>query len=83
MTQKIIEYRTCSTPNIAQRFIEYFEKKHRTYYNWGLSLGEVEDAVAVCVLEVGSGNRYVTTTKNMNYINNRVTTKTIEDIGEL
>lgn len=83
MTQKIIEYRTCSTPNIAQRFIEHFEKKYHTYYDWGLSLGEVEDAVAVCVLEIDSGTRYVTTTKNMNYINNRITVKTIEDIGEL
>ena len=83
MTQKIIEYRTCSTPNIAQRFIEYFENKYRTHYDWGLSLGEIEDAVAVCVLEVDSGDRYVTTTKNMNYINNSKTAKTFEDIGEL
>lgn len=82
MTQKIIEYRTCSTPNIAQRFIEYFEKKHHTHYDWGLSLGEVEDAVAVCVLEVDSGRVYVTTTKNMNYINNREVVKEI-DIGGL
>lgn len=83
MTEKILEYRTCSTPNIAKRFIEYFENKYHTHYNWGLSLGEIEEAIAVCLLETDIGNRYVTTTRNMNYIESRRVAKTFEDIGEL
>lgn len=83
MTDKIIEYRTCSTPKIAQRFIEYFEKKYDCCYRWGYSYGEIEEAIAVCVLELDNGCRCVTTTSRMSYINSRRTVKTIEDIGEL
>ena len=83
MTDKLIEYRTCSTPNIAQRFIEYFEKKYDCCYRWGDSYGEIEEAIAVCVIETEDNFRCVTTTSRMSYINNRRTAKTIEDIGEL
>lgn len=83
ITDKLIEYRTCSTPNIAKRFIEYFEKKYGCYYRWGHSYGEIEEAIAVCVLELDNHTKCVTTTSRMSYINNRRTAKTFEDIGEL
>lgn len=83
MTQKIIEYRTVSSPNIARRFIEHFKNKYHTGYDWGYSYGEIEEAIAVCILETESGNRYVTTTSKMSYINNKRTSKTFEDIGKL
>jgi len=82
MTEKILEYRTVFSPEQARETIEDFEKKHHTHYDWGLSSGEIEEAIAVCVLEVDSGNRYVTTTKGMNYIERRQVVKAI-DIGEL
>lgn len=83
MTDSILEYRTCSSPNIAKRLIEHFENKYNTHYNWGLSYGDIEDAIAVCLLETRSGNRYVTTTKVMSYIERRRVVKTVEDIGKL
>ena len=83
MTGKILVYRTVSSPKIAQMVVEYLKKKYNTGYDWGLSYDEIEDAIAVCVLETRSGNRYVTTTKVMNYIERRRVVRTIEDIGEL
>lgn len=82
MFEKIIEYRTVSSPNIAKRAVEYFKEKYKTDYDWGLSNGEVDDAIAVCVLELDDGNRYVTTTTTMRYIEGRkVEVKVI--LGEL
>lgn len=83
MADKLIEYRTCSSPNAAKRFIEHFKNKHHCDYDWSESYGEIGEAIAVCVLETESGNRYVTTTSRMSYIINRMTAKTFEDIGEL
>lgn len=83
MTQKIIEYRTVSSPNIAQRAVKYFKKKYSCDYNWALSYDDIENAIAVCILETECGNRYVTTTSKMSYIEHRRIVKTIEDIGEL
>ena len=83
MTEKIIDYRTVSSPEQASKVIKDFERTYHRDYNWNLSLGEVEEAVAVCLLETEGGYRYVTTTRNMNYIESRRVAKTFEDIGEL
>lgn len=77
MTEKIIEYRTVSSPNAANKFIKYFENKYIISYDWRHSNGEVEDAVAVCVLETESGRRFVTTTSGMKYIESRTGVKNI------
>lgn len=82
MTDKILEYRTVSSPEQAQRAIEDFENMFQTRYSWGHSYGEIEEALAVCVLETESGNRYVTTTSRMKYIESREVVKVI-DIGRL
>lgn len=83
MTDKLIEYRTVSSPNIAKRCIEYFKDKYHCNYCWEYSYGEIEEAIAVCVIETEDNFRCVTTTSKMSYINNRRTSKTFEDIGEL
>lgn len=83
MTDKLIEYRTVSTTNIARRAIKYFEDKYHIHYSWSHSYGEIEDAIAVCVIETEDHYRCVTTTSRMSYIVNRRTAKTFEDIGEL
>lgn len=82
MTEKIIDYRTVSSPEQASKVIKDFERTYHRDYNWSLSFGEVEEAVAVCLLETEGGCRYVTTTKVMNYIERREVVKAI-DIGEL
>lgn len=83
MAQKIIEYRTVSSPNIAKRFIEHFKNKYNIDYDWSYSYGEIEEAIAVCVIKTEDNFKCVTTTSRMSYINNRRTSKTFEDIGEL
>ena len=82
MTEKILDYRTVSSPEQAIETIKHFENKYHRDYNWNVSLGEIEEAVAVCLLETDSGNRYVTTTKRMDYIERRKVVNTI-DLGEL
>ena len=83
MTDKIIEYRTVSSPNIARRVIKYFEDKYHIHYSWRDSFGEIEEANAVCVLDTEDNYRCVTTTSPMSFINRKRTDKTFEDIGEL
>lgn len=82
MAEKILDYRTCSSPNIAHKFIGYFENKYHCEYRWGHSYGEIEEAIAVCVLEMEDGDRCVTTTSRMKYIESRKVVKEI-DIGGL
>jgi hypothetical protein len=83
MTEKILEYRTVTSHEQARKIIKDFENKYHTHYDWGLSYGDIEEAIAVCLLETERGYRYVTTTKVMSYIERRRVVKTVEDIGEL
>lgn len=82
MTEKILEYRTVTGNEQARKIIKDFENKYHTHYDWGLSYGNVEDAIAVCVLQTNSINRYITTTRVMDYIMRREVVGTI-DLGEL
>lgn len=82
MTEKIIDYRTVSSPEQASKAIKDFERIYHRDYDWGLSYGDIEDAIAVCLLETERGYRYVTTTKVMNYIERREVVKAI-DIGSM
>lgn len=82
MTDKILDYRTVSSPEQARETIKYFENMYHRCYDYGYSYGGVEDAIAVCVLETSMGRRFVTTTTVMRYIESKEVVKTI-DVGEL
>lgn len=83
MTEKIIDYRKVNSPEQAREAIKYFENVYHYSYDWSNSLGEIEEAVAVCILETSSGRRYVTTTKRMSYFERREVVADERNIGGL
>lgn len=83
MTEKILDYRKVNSPEQAKETIKYFENVYHHSYDWNSSLGEIEDAVAVCILETNSGRRYVTTTKRMSYFEHREVVADERNIGGL
>lgn len=82
MADKILDYRTVTSPEQARETIEDFENRYHCEYSWGKSHGGIDDAVVVCLLELDSRRRFVTTSTGMKYVNFREVVKAI-DLGEL
>ena len=82
MIEKILDYRKVTSLEQARKVVEHFKKIYDCAYDWGYSYGDIEEAIAVCVLEINSYHKYVTTTSVMRYIERIEVVKAI-DIGDL
>lgn len=82
MTEKILDYKIVNCSEQAKRVVKDFENRYLCHYSWSESNGEIDNAVAVCVLVIDDCYKFVTTTANMNYIERREVVKTYT-LGEL